>query len=252
MKRFTDTDKWEDKWFRNLKPNEKLLFLYLIDKCNLAGFIEIDIPLISFYTGLSEEDILGAKQGLNRGYLGADNHIWIKNFLKHQKNLPLNPDNNAHKHILLCLSEQSGRFKLKEIFNYLGADMGLISPIGIGKGKGKGIKGNNLTMEQQEKFKEILLWVNDFNVYFEQTRQVFETLSNDKVFLQKQSIFYPGSDIKLSMAKSFSNYWGVEEGWKNKRTLALKALKKNETYNINWKSTLSKTLNFNLVKETKC
>lgn len=138
MKRFTSTEKWEDSWFRSLPPTSKLLFLYFLDKCDLAGFLEVDIPLITFHTGLSEDEILGAKQGLNRGCLGAENWLWMKNFLKHQKNLPLNPSNNAHKHIILLIREQIIRFKDHNIIKILGADQGLFSPLGIGIGKGKG------------------------------------------------------------------------------------------------------------------
>ncbi len=41
--RFTETNKWKDKWFRSLDPLEKVLFIYLIDNCDNAGFIEIDL-----------------------------------------------------------------------------------------------------------------------------------------------------------------------------------------------------------------
>ena len=140
-KRFTNTEKWEDVWFRSLKPEEKLLFNYLCDKCNQAGFYEIDIEMASFQTSLKAEQIEGAIKGLGRGLVGAGNWIWIKNFLRHQKNLPLNPANSFHKHILECLKSQKENFNLKEIEEYLGAEQGLISPIVIGKVKGE-VKGN--------------------------------------------------------------------------------------------------------------
>ena len=41
--RFTDTNKWHDAWFSSLKPLEKLLFNYLCDNCDIAGFIEINL-----------------------------------------------------------------------------------------------------------------------------------------------------------------------------------------------------------------
>ena len=40
--RYTNTDKWSDCWFSKLKPIEKLLFNYLTDNCDIAGFIELN------------------------------------------------------------------------------------------------------------------------------------------------------------------------------------------------------------------
>lgn len=143
-KRFSETDKWKDAWFRKLKPLEKLVFLYLIDNCNNAGFMEIDAEFAAYQIGITEDEFLGAIQGLDRGCLGADGWVWIKNFLRHQKNDVLNPENNAHKQIISLFNEQINRFCDCQEFNeYLGANKGLFSPIGIGKGKGKG-KGNSL------------------------------------------------------------------------------------------------------------
>lgn len=129
--RFTDTDKWRDPWFRALPSNEKLLFNFLCDNCDLAGFYEVDIPMISFQTCLSEEEIKTAFKGLTRGFIGANGWIWIVNFLKNQKNLPLNPENNAHKHIINLIKSQLFRFP--SVPEKLGANMGLLSPPGKGK-----------------------------------------------------------------------------------------------------------------------
>lgn len=157
-KRLTETEKWNDKWFRSLKPHEKLLWLYFCDMCNLAGFIEMDEEKISFDTKLTEEEVKEAYQGLQRGLIASveSNWIFLKNFLRHQKNLPLNPDNNAHKHIISKINEQAGRFELNIISEILGANMGLNSPIGKGIGKGKGKEGGmgetNGAFREPEKF----------------------------------------------------------------------------------------------------
>ena len=52
MKRFTETQKWEDPWFRKLAPELKLLWHWLLDKCDGAGIIEPDIELASFQIGI--------------------------------------------------------------------------------------------------------------------------------------------------------------------------------------------------------
>jgi hypothetical protein len=51
MKRFTETQKWEDPWFRRLSPELKLLWCWMLDKCDNAGVIEPDIELASFQIG---------------------------------------------------------------------------------------------------------------------------------------------------------------------------------------------------------
>jgi len=135
-KRFTETNKWDDKWFRGLTPGCKLMFLFITDKCDLAGFYEIDTQDIAFRTGLEESKILGAIQGLDRGLLVKGDWVWMRNFLHHQKNLPLNPLNNAHKHIIQCVSDKLSLFP--EVPKLIGAKKGLFSPIGNGKGNGKG------------------------------------------------------------------------------------------------------------------
>lgn len=53
MKRFTETNKWEDPWFRKLKPEMKLLWSWLLDSCDNAGVIDADIELASFQIGYS-------------------------------------------------------------------------------------------------------------------------------------------------------------------------------------------------------
>lgn len=135
-KRYTDSEKWNDRWFRKLSSDEKIMFLYLCDRCDLAGFYELDYELMSLHIGLDERCCIGAVKGLNERVQVKGEVVWIKNFLEHQKNLPLNPENNAHKHIIIKISNRLNLFP--EIIDYIGADLGLFSPIGKGRGKGKG------------------------------------------------------------------------------------------------------------------
>lgn len=184
MSRFTDPNKWhKDKWFRKLKPLQKLIFLYLIDNCDIAGFWEKDFGMMAYSIGVSEEEIEGAYKGLSRGLLEADGWIWVKNFIKHQKNLPLNPKNNAHKGIIRILKTQEKRFaKCSEFTEFLieegikdyqetpekvGANEGLNSPTGKGKGKGKGNidkEDKNFSDDSQVDIPEI----NEFKDYGDQ------------------------------------------------------------------------------------
>ena len=130
MKRFTETCKWDDPWFRGLTGVQKLVFLYVIDRCNNAGFWEIDEDSMAFHTKLKPELISGAWQGLGRGLIRVDGWVWVRRFLRHQKNETLNIENNAHKQILKLLEEQSARFAKVDGFDeFLAPKQPLNSPM---------------------------------------------------------------------------------------------------------------------------
>lgn len=60
-KRFTDTTKWtQNKWFRKLVKDLKLLWVYILDTCDNIGVYEHDIELFNMLTGceVTEEQAL--------------------------------------------------------------------------------------------------------------------------------------------------------------------------------------------------
>jgi len=141
--RYTNTEKWNDSWFSNLKPNEKLLFIYLYENCDIAGFVELNIKRWSTDLGYDKKIIEGALKGLQRGliYSNLNDCIYIRTFLKHQKNLPLNPEKNmAHRGIIKRFDVYKNKFNIQNIIEFIeGASKGLGSPYGNGNGNGNGI-----------------------------------------------------------------------------------------------------------------
>lgn len=109
-KRFTDTGKWGEKWFYGLSPYSKLLFNYLCDICDNAGFYEVNEERLAADTKIPTDQIQKCFAELSKSVLLVDGRIWIRNFVKHQKNLPLNPKNNAHKNIITLIEESGGYF----------------------------------------------------------------------------------------------------------------------------------------------
>jgi len=163
-KRFSETDKWQDEWFSELKPFNKLIFLFLVDRCDNAGFFEINARLSSFLIGITIEQFEQGLAGLNKCLIKSNDgkKIWLKNFIQHQKNLPLNSTNNAHKQIIFLLNSNKDNFDFD--FTNLGANEGLISPLGKGKGKGKG-NGNGIVIDYKEEieiFKNDKIWFENF------------------------------------------------------------------------------------------
>ena len=144
--KFTDAKKWDDVWFSQLSMEQKVMFLYLCDVCDIAGFYEINENLTILQTGVG--DVGGTIKSLSKSVLYKNGYIWIKKHIKHQKNLPINMRNGAHKAIIKSIAEHIDRFP--EIFEYLpvsdsetikralvGGGGGVASPpstsIGIGK-----------------------------------------------------------------------------------------------------------------------
>ena len=113
--KFTNTKKWDDVWFSELTMEGKVMFVYLCDMCDIAGFLEINERLIRFHTGI--EDVRGAVTSLSKSVIYRDGYVWIMKYIKHQKNLPLNPSNNAHKGIISSMSDRIKSFP--EIFDVL-------------------------------------------------------------------------------------------------------------------------------------
>jgi hypothetical protein len=145
--RFTNTDKWNDAWFSVLKPNEKLLFLFITDNCDIAGIIEINKRRWASETGLSEQAVESALKGLTRCFILSNDGdcLYIRNFIKHQKNFPLNKENKAHSGIIKRLSMYLHKFGFQSIEEFIQApSKGLLSPIGIGNGIGSGKKEETL------------------------------------------------------------------------------------------------------------
>lgn len=161
--RFTNTDKWNDAWFSNLKPIEKLLFNYLCDNCDCAGFIEIITKNWANDIGVEKKQIEGALKGLRRGliYSKSEDCIYLRTFLKHQKNLPLNENNQAHKGIIKRFKLYSEKFEISDISIFIsrgleGASKGLESPYGIGNGIGSdnGI-GEEVVISEEDKLNKL-------------------------------------------------------------------------------------------------
>ena len=82
-KRFTETSKWADPWFRALNPTRKALWQWMVDNCDCGGVLpEIDWALASFQIGapVGEADLVafeGRLEPCGKGY-------WLTKFVAFQ------------------------------------------------------------------------------------------------------------------------------------------------------------------------
>lgn len=231
--RYTNTEKWQDAWFSSLPQLQMLLFMYLCDNCDIAGFIEVNTKRWASDLNSSQETIQGALKGLQRGLIfsKSEDCAYVINFLKHQKNLPLNPDKNmSHRGIIKRFELYSNKFEITDIYSFIeGASKGLQCPYGNGNGIGNG----NIPPAQEKN------WRNDFEIYKSELLDWFENIKTDSEYLKEQEKFNPGIDVILSIEKSIKVFWGTEAGWKNKKS--------SKTVNIDWKQTIAKNLDKNKV-----
>lgn len=112
MNRITDTNKWQDEWFLSLSPYGKLVFMFLCDNCNDAGFYSLSSKFMMKQLKIPNEDVVEATREISEKIIF--NHkrkkIWIINFLFYQKQLPLDISNQNHKKIKLMLEKNLDEF----------------------------------------------------------------------------------------------------------------------------------------------
>lgn len=223
MARFTAPEKWNDEWFSNLKPLEKLVFMYLIDKCDNAGFFEINKRIDAFLIGIAEDDFLSNLRAIKKTYIPSTDgrKIWIKNYLFYQKNLPLNPDNNAHKQIIKIVLSNIKIFNYD--FNYLGANEGLFSPIGkgniIGKGNGNveegGVGETFLWTDVVKNFNNDFRWKEKFCIDKKINIEYLELKM--KEFISDLELREETKDLK-ELKRHFTNHFNKKSNGSSEKT----------------------------------
>jgi len=102
-KRFTDSKKWDDDWFYDLKPKYKLMWLYMLDKCDHIGFFKPNLSLASNSIGskITREEILSV---FNGRIIEKDNKWFIPKFVIFQYGR-LSQDSAFHRKILKTMEE---------------------------------------------------------------------------------------------------------------------------------------------------
>ena len=103
MKRFTETQKWADPWFRRLSPSAKLLWFYLVDSCSSIGLIEVDFEAVKFHTGAAVTEKNLAELGERVLSVGGGKYF-IPKFIGFQYG-KLSDACPAHRPVLKLISE---------------------------------------------------------------------------------------------------------------------------------------------------
>lgn len=112
-KRMTDTDKWKKRFLRELKPQHKLLWFYILDDCNHAGIWDVDIEVASIRIGENLIYDMLPQEFLNKIEIFDNGDKWfIPDFIDFQYG-ELNPNSNVHKSVIALLEKYNLQGYLK-------------------------------------------------------------------------------------------------------------------------------------------
>ena len=84
MKRFTETTKWGDPWFRKLPMESKLFWQWMLDHCDHAGVIDPDVELAAFQIGYRKGKANLLESLGDRITKLPNGKIWIVKFMDFQ------------------------------------------------------------------------------------------------------------------------------------------------------------------------
>jgi len=101
----TDTDKWKKRFVRELKPQHKLLWFYILDDCNHAGIWEVDLEVASIRVGFDlSHDNLPLSFGEKVISFDNGDKWFIPDFIEYQYG-ELNQNSNVHKSVINLLNK---------------------------------------------------------------------------------------------------------------------------------------------------
>jgi hypothetical protein len=161
--RFTETNKWKDDWFLSLSNDYRIVWLYIIDNCSIAGLWEKGFRHLNYFcnTELDEKkfkEIFGAK------IIDLGKHYFIPNFLRIQYPSGL----LSNKPMIVAVRRELQKYNLNNMIDQsLFNDKPIIKVNGNGNGKRKKVKEKilfkssvffdfkqfDIALQQDEKYK---------------------------------------------------------------------------------------------------
>lgn len=101
-KRFTETGKWADPWFQDLKPAYKCAWSYILDNCDNAGIWVVNTKLLSFQVGEALTWIDLKETMGDRLVEFAPGRVWVPKFIDFQYG-KLTPACKPHQKVIFLL-----------------------------------------------------------------------------------------------------------------------------------------------------
>lgn len=183
-KRFTDSRKYQDPWFRHLNPRYKLIWDYVIHACDHAGIWKVDFDLASFCIGDTytyEEVSTNLK---DKVVMLSKNKWFIPKFIEFQYET-LNPENRVHNSVINILTKS-------------GVNKPLISTL-------QGCKDYNKDKDK-DKYSETDIQTF-FNYYLLKTGKKFKLNDTRKKLIQTRLKDYSIDDMKRAIDNFMADTW---------------------------------------------
>ena len=199
--RFTDSEKFKNKWYRNLTPKHKCMWEYFTSECNIAGILEVDLEMMTFCIGekiaISDFEIFK-----ERVFFIKEDLVFIPSFVLFQQKIntlsELNYKNKAHKGIMAILS----KYNIDDTFK--GALKPLVRGTGIGIGIGIGI-GN----KEKKEFKKLGEFKNVFltETHIEELKKIYKEKFDEAIGKLSSYIESSGKKYKNHYAVLGKHNW---------------------------------------------
>jgi hypothetical protein len=213
-KRYIDTEIWNKRWFRMLRPKMKNAWFWITGKCNHAGFLaDPDMDLASFQIGerIEEDEILRVFK--DRIFPmepdGSPDQCWfIPQYIEFQYG-QLDPKNRVHKSVLNILQ--------KKLDGDLGSYMTQTRVIDEAKDKDKEKDIAKAKDKDKERVKGKII---SRKPKHEQVKEVREMVkSNPKQFSEKVDVwraFQTWCDYMEQEQKTYKKYLPAFRNWVRK------------------------------------
>jgi len=210
-KRFFDSNKFRNKWYRNLTPKQKCIWEFFLCECNHAGILELDFQSMSFHIGtdIKETDISFLK---NKTVKIKDSKIFIPKFIEFQyKTL----SENCKPHIPVIL-------ELKKYNLFKGYAKGMYTLKDKDKEKEQvkekvKDKEIDLSFIADEKFKEVFKkWLD----YKKERGESYKPMGLKSAYNKLIKFSGGKSDIadkiiEQAMSNNYSGFFELKEGFNN-------------------------------------
>ena len=84
-KRFIDTKIWDKAWFRKLDKSSKLIWIYILTKCDHAGIFDADWEAMNFFIGTNIDNVDMIPTSIKEKMLKVKvNQYFIPSFIEYQ------------------------------------------------------------------------------------------------------------------------------------------------------------------------